>query len=1316
MTKSVSIGDHLLALTNSTAGDDTLGHCLEWLGRRCDAAEVLLITYDQAGNRVNCDGWALADLSETDKLLHLTNTVGQGPDQGILSQTATIKLGSADGTRAVLAFNLQGRSLPREILDNVEPIKSFFALLLDRKELAAAATEAAQRLADFEQLGGDLLWEMDQNARFTYISNDTVVSGLNADMFLGRSLDEIGAGAGADIVSPDGAALQLRLASRTPFRNLSHSVLLGDGRKLWFRSSGRPHFAADGAFVGFTGVSSEVTDLVGEERSAKEMVERLDAILGALPDLVFEISADGRYTGFMSGPRDLMAKAKNELTGKNLEDVLPPAIAELFRTALTQTLRDGKCQSQRYQLLTVTGWHWFEMSGLRKQQSEPGAQPTAIFVIREVTEDIRQTEEIIRLGKIVETMTNQVAIIDQDQCVVWVNKAWELRTGWALAEVHGQKLAALVRCADADPQSAIDVSAAIEKLEAFHGQTVNADRHGTRYWVDFNIMPLFHPDNSLQGYVSVETDITEQKVNAERMARMAASEQLTRNRLQNAIEALPDGVIIWDADDRLVVVNGGYKKMYPEIATSLVEGVTQEQILRIGVATSSFPDAKGREDAWIAEQYERYKKASVDTILRADGRSIRRLDLQTSDGGRIAVRIDVTTAQQQIAALDASNAALDNAQRSLNRIIASADVGTWEWEVESEGLRIGGHYAQMLGYTAPELGPPSNEMFRMLVHPDDMAVLDSTEKADFDKPADGVEPVQEHEFRMRHKDGSWVWILSRSAVTERLIGGAPKSVVGIHLNVTARRHLEDELKGNQAFMAKVMNASISAIAVLTEDGIITYANAEAERTLGISISKIKGRKYDDPKWRITALDGSSMDPADLPFRQAIDQQKSVRDVRMAIQWPSGTRQILSVNAVPYSTEDGQRLVITSFVNITEDIMTTQLLEDALTEARQASRTKSSFLANMSHEIRTPLNGVLGMAEILDGLITEARQKDMIQTIRKSGEVLLNVLNEILDMSKIEAGKMEIETAPFIPTEIVRHIEPLHRLRAEEKGIEFDVLSSRGADLVWLGDQFRIQQILNNLLSNAIKFTNAGTVSLSVSVREGKPLVIEVRDTGIGMTPEQVARVYLSFEQAEGGTTRRFGGTGLGMAIVRKLIDLMSGEITIDSTPGQGTTVRVVLPLVQGVAGAVRREPDQQKPEIPNLKGIRLLVADDSATNRRVLHEMLVDTQADIVMVTNGAEAVEEWHRMRMNGTPTDMLILDISMPVLDGVGALGAIRAAEGQGPQVHAIAVTANAMSHQVTEYIMAGFDVHVPKPFRRSELLHAITTLLPPRPNDTN
>ena len=1311
MDKEMSILRELLALVNADLGAATMNSCLELLGRKCAATEVAIELDDLQGNIDYPFVWAHGNLANAGQYSAQSRESGQIAKGCVASRTEIFELKIAAKSRAVLVVRLLDREMPEEVRHDCELIGAIFSLVLDRTQLHQERDATVQRLTDLAELGADWLWETDAAGRFTYVSKDLTSLGLDPDTFLGHTRAEIGKRAGADIVAADWSSVESRIAARAPFRNFFHPVLVQDGRRLWLRSSGQPNFANGGVFLGYKGACSELTELIEGERSARDLVERSNAILNALPDLVFEITPEGRYTDFIAGPPELMAAAQENLPGKTFEEVLPPNVATLSRNSLELVLREGKCSPVRYRLETSAGLHWFETSGARKLQTQKDAEPTAILVIRNVTEDVRKQEEISRLGKIVETMTNLVAIVDQEQKIVWVNKAWEGRTGWTLAEARGIKLGSLVRCPDAGLENASRVEEAIKNHQSLHGETVNCDRHGNRYWIDFNIIPLFEADGSIQGYVSVETDITDQKESIDRIQLMALAEQKMRNQLHSAIEALPDGVVIWDKEERLVAVNSAYGAMYPEISEMLVEGVLQDEILRVGVERRAFPDAWGREEEWIKEQYERYKKPTIDTILRADGRSIRRLDLRTSDGGRIAVRIDTTKAQQQLIALDSANRALDDAQRSLNRIIESADVGIWEWDVESGGLRIGGRYAEMLGYTTEELGTPSNEMFRGLVFPEDMSQLDSKEDFDFQKTLDGSEPILEHEFRMRHKNGSWKWIHSRSAVTERHADGRHKVVVGIHLNVTERKRLEDELRSNQLFMSNVMDGSISAVSVVDENGTIIYANAEAERVLGMGHSVIKGLQYDAPVWGITTPDGQPMDPENLPFRQALVRGCPVRDIRMAIEWPNGKRQILSVNAAPYLDANGKTLILTSFVNITEEILKTEMLELALDDARAASRSKSSFLANMSHEIRTPLNGVLGMAEILDGLITERREKEMIRTIRASGEMLLTVLNEILDMSKIEAGKMELETVPFVPSETVSNIEPLHRLRAEERGIEFEVLTSKGADLAWLGDQFRIQQILNNLLNNAVKFTESGSVSLSVSIRDGKPLVIEVRDTGIGMTPAQADRVFLSFEQAEGGTTRRFGGTGLGMAIVRKLIDLMGGEITIQSALGRGTTIRVTIPLARAPAknDVLHCDTIDQSSEIPLLTGVRLLVADDSAINLQVLQEMLSDTQAQLTLVTNGAEAVEEWKRMRKAGQPADMLILDISMPVLDGVGALVAIRLIEGDGTQVPAIAVTANAMSHQVTEYIMAGFDAHVPKPYRQSVLLHAISTLLP-------
>ena len=386
------------------------------------------------------------------------------------------------------------------------------------------------------------------------------------------------------------------------------------------------------------------------------------------------------------------------------------------------------------------------------------------------------------------------------------------------------------------------------------------------------------------------------------------------------------------------------------------------------------------------------------------------------------------------------------------------------------------------------------------------------------------------------------------------------------------------------------------------------------------------------------------------------------------------------------------------------------LEEARAKAEDMSKAKSIFLANMSHEIRTPLNGVLGMAEILQGLVTTPEKLRMVSTIRKSGETLLAVLNSILDMSKIEAGKMDLETVPIVPSDILAHVESLHRVMAEEKGLDLQVFTSVGADIARMGDPHRLIQILNNLISNAIKFTDHGHVRVELSCRPGKPVTIDISDTGVGMTEAQVSRVFESFEQADGSMARRFGGTGLGLSIVRQLVLLMGGMITIQSRPGQGTEVRVVIPLPEAEAGSLQVAKTDSAVDTAILAGKRLLVADDNQTNRLVILEMLAQTGVQLTMVENGQEAVSTWINALDDGQPFDLLLMDISMPVLDGLGALSMIRnkEAETRRPPVAAIAVTANAMPDQVADYIMGGFDTHLAKPFKQRELLHALTSLL--------
>ncbi len=377
-------------------------------------------------------------------------------------------------------------------------------------------------------------------------------------------------------------------------------------------------------------------------------------------------------------------------------------------------------------------------------------------------------------------------------------------------------------------------------------------------------------------------------------------------------------------------------------------------------------------------------------------------------------------------------------------------------------------------------------------------------------------------------------------------------------DATERRFLSDQLMAERDYLSKLMDTSISGIVALDDAGRFVYANREAESIFGVPQSALGRLCYDDPQF---AAEGDS--PVEQVFpalRHLTLSAAPERNRRFALRRADGAVRVVSVNTAPISHPNRAAVVVLAVADITEQVAAECELRRAAERAEAVSRIKSQFLANMSHEIRTPLNGVLGMAEVLDRAVTDAEHKRMVTTIRRSGEMLLTILNDVLDMSKIEAGKMELEHVDFRPDELALRLDEMHCQMAEEKGLALEVYTSVGAEVPRTGDPLRIMQILQTLVSNAVKFTAAGEVVVTFSCPRGAPMTIEVRDTGIGMTEAQSERIFDEFEQADGSVTRRFGGTGLGMAIVRRLVEGMGGSIAIDSAPGLGTTARVILPL------------------------------------------------------------------------------------------------------------------------------------------------------------
>ncbi len=385
----------------------------------------------------------------------------------------------------------------------------------------------------------------------------------------------------------------------------------------------------------------------------------------------------------------------------------------------------------------------------------------------------------------------------------------------------------------------------------------------------------------------------------------------------------------------------------------------------------------------------------------------------------------------------------------------------------------------------------------------------------------------------------------------------------------------------------------------------------------------------------------------------------------------------------------------------------RLLAEARHAAEAGSRAKGEFLANMSHEIRTPMNGVFGMAELLADTSLTTLQREYLTTLRSSADGLLGVINDILDVSKLEAGKLHLEAAEFDLADVVADACRTLAVKAHQQGLELVHRIEPGAPDCVIGDALRLRQVLLNLIGNGIKFTEHGEVSVEVAVaRESTDtwgVHFAIRDTGVGIAPAEVERLFAPFEQADMSTTRRHGGTGLGLTITRHLIERMGGRVWVDSTPGQGSTFHVTARFAVAPHGAMVAVTE---PAIP-LAGRRVLIVDDNQTNRRVLEEMSAGWDMRPVSVDSGPAAIASVEAAWSAGEPYEVVLLDVRMPGMDGFAV------AEAMGPNPHMagatiVMLTSDDRTHDQARCVALGLSAYLVKPITKSDLLASLQRAL--------
>jgi PAS domain S-box-containing protein len=535
--------------------------------------------------------------------------------------------------------------------------------------------------------------------------------------------------------------------------------------------------------------------------------------------------------------------------------------------------------------------------------------------------------------------------------------------------------------------------------------------------------------------------------------------------------------------------------------------------------------------------------------------------------------------------------------------------------------------------------------------------------------------------------------------------GRPAKFVAVCYDITERKLTESKLNEVSNRVAGFFDVAHDAICVADSTGKFVSVNPAFERVLGYSALEIECFGF-------TSL----VHPNDLDKTTAaalaLAKGQRVDELINRYQHKDGTWRWMEWRGTP---RDGH--FYASARDITDRLNHEHELMAARELAEQATQTKSQFLANMSHEIRTPLNGVIGVASAMARLDMPDRQRDMVELIKSSGETLERLLNDILDLSKIEAGKFDLLIDDFDLTREIEAASLLMAVRADEKGIGFKVDYGEFARGHFRGDAVRIRQIVSNLASNAVKFTTEGEVCIYVDVTEGAGLdahlVVAVHDTGIGFDKAAGQRLFGRFEQADGTITRNFGGTGLGLSICHAITEMMGGTISASSTPGKGSCFTASFPLLRsislkdfdagtfGLVDATQIDADLVEDGAP----LRLLIAEDHPINRKVVAMILEPYGTDITFANNGLEALAHFDAARF-----DAILMDMQMPEMDGLTAIRAIREREARLGLVRTpIAVlSANAMAEHVASSLNAGSDTHIAKPVTAQSLSSGIERLL--------
>jgi PAS domain S-box-containing protein len=823
---------------------------------------------------------------------------------------------------------------------------------------------------------------------------------------------------------------------------------------------------------------------------------------------------------------------------------------------------------------------------------------------------------------------------------------------------------------------------------------------GERRLLSITRSPILNADGSVVQVVCSAEDITERN-----RAEEALRESEWRNRLVSGMTA--DYVFIVDVDH-----SGGLKLRWASDNMKRMTGWTVAEVATPDMWKNIIhPDDTHAFFAFIEQILTGIKPGAIEcrSFVKSGKERWQEVNAmpQVDESGAVTTIIGSI---KDISDRKWAEEALAYERERLEGILVATHAGTWEWNIQTGETILNERWAEMVGYTLEEISPVTMAWITSLIYPDDYqpstTLLERHMRGDLD--------YYEYEPRMKHKDGHWVWFLNRGRISSWSADGEPLTMLGTSQNITERKQAELALRESEEKYRILIEESPDPIFSLSPDGRYRFANRALANVYKTSVEDIVGK---------TMWDFLFKEDADKRFETLSQVFRTGEKKIVEGRVPPDHYYITTITPV----KDNQGKVV-SVLCSSKDISDRKRAEEKMAainrqleessiranklaiQALEATSAKSQFLANMSHEIRTPLNSILGFSQLMQNdPELSTRQKKRVESINRSGEHLLALLNDILELSKIDAGRQSLDATTFDLHALLGDLVVVFRPRAEARQLTFDAVGIEYLPQYITTDELKLRQVLINLLGNAVKFTHTGGIRLRVSAEpdgqggeEELRLIVLVEDSGQGIAAEEMGRLFEPFEQTLSG--RRSGqGTGLGLAISRQFARLMGGEVSVSSEVNKGSVFRLEINVRQGSAPQLAKKADgrQVLRLADGQPACKVLVVEDRDDNRLLMVEMLGAAGFEIQQAKNGVEAVA----MFSNWQP-QLIFMDHQMPYMNGDEATHQIRHSPG-GDQVKIITLTASVTAENRSRTMSAGADDFMTKPFRRSELFEKIHLL---------